>query len=158
MLPVPPNRSSVCMPSISRLFWMILNKPSFAISVVGRVCGIFEGGFTFNPPKFPLMIRMAIISIRVKRNVKENLLKALLLHLYYSTPSFQWFENISPIHETLQNPGQSFLQHTAEFPEEKASIDYKPSRDNRLHLLNADIQNFELVAIVALRMLLLSCD
>src|SRR6187402_59767 len=145
MLPVPPNRSSVCMPSISRLFWMILNKPSFAISVVGRVCGIFEGGFTFNPPKFPLMIRMAIISIRVKRNVKENLLMDHLLRQYYSSPSFQWFENISPIPGTLQNPGQSFLQHKAEFQEGKARIDYKPSGDNKLHLLHAGIQNFELI-------------
>ncbi len=57
-LPVPPKISSVLSEEISRLLPMILNNPSLAKSVVGRVCGIFAGGDIFLPPCMPLIIRI----------------------------------------------------------------------------------------------------
>ena len=51
-----------------KLFCSILNRPSFAISVVGLVWGILAGGFTLLPPKYPLIIRIGPASTMVKKN------------------------------------------------------------------------------------------
>ena len=71
ILPVPPKRSSVFISSNATLFCKILNKPSFAKSVVGLVKGILEGVKIFRPPYFPEIIRIISLCRIQKNNAKE---------------------------------------------------------------------------------------
>src|SRR3954451_17045663 len=64
MLPVPPNKSSVLIPLKLMRFWSMLNKPSLAISVVGRVWGMLAGGEMRLPPNAPEMMRIDQLFIK----------------------------------------------------------------------------------------------
>src|SRR5690606_38092942 len=73
MLPVPPNKSQVFIPSISRILIRILNRPSFASSVVGRA-GILAGGLKCLLPNVPPTIRMRVIVVIKNRHKTRHLL------------------------------------------------------------------------------------